>query len=116
MFTVSEKRILITKWVGISIKKSFCLQKHDGLRYCLFQKTGCLITVDGSDDISIQPGLPMSPLDPSSGAPVMGNDAATESEENKAQEADDFEREDFEVVDQQERERNTFDILTNDLL
>ena len=55
---------------------------------------------------------PLSPLDPSPVALVMGNDVATESEENEAQEADDFEREeeDFEVVDQQEEgEQNLFD-------
>lgn len=55
---------------------------------------------------------PPSPLDPSSVALVMGNDVATESEENEAQEANNFEREeeDFEVVDQQEEgEQNLFD-------
>ena len=90
--------------------------KHDGLRYSLFQKTECLITADRPDDKFIQPeGLPNyvvappSPLDTSFGTPVMGNDVATESEENEAQEATDFEgeEEDFEVVDQQEEgERN----------
>ena len=99
--------------------------KHDGLRYCLFQKAGCLITADGSDDKFIQPeGLPNyveappSPLDRNSGAPVMCNDAATESEENKVQEANDFEgeEEDFKVVDQQEEgERNIFEILISNL-
>ena len=62
---------------------------------------------------------PPSPLDLSSGATVMGNDAATESEENEAQEADDFESEEenFEVVDQQEKgEQNIFDILISGLL
>ena len=62
---------------------------------------------------------PLSTLDPSSGAPVTGNDAATESKENEAQEADDFkeEEEDFKVVDQQEEgERNISDILIRDLL
>ena len=50
---------------------------------------------------------------------VMGNDAATEIEENEAQEADDFESEEenFEVVDQQEKgEQNIFDILISGLL
>ena len=49
----------------------------------------------------------------------MGNDAATEIEENEAQEADDFESEEenFEVVDQQEKgEQNIFDILISGLL
>ena len=42
----------------------------------------------------------------------MGNDVATESEENEAQEANNFEREeeDFDGVDQQEEgEQNLFD-------
>ena len=62
---------------------------------------------------------PPSPLDLSSGATVMGNDAATEIEENEAQEADDFESEEenLEVVDQQEKgEQNIFDILISGLL
>ena len=45
--------------------------------------------------------------------------AATESEENKDQEADNFDREKegIEVVDQQEEgEQNIFDILISDLL
>ena len=85
-----------------------------------------MITADGSDDKFIQPeGLPNyavappSPLDPSSGAPVTGNDVATESEKNETKEADDFEREeeDFEVIQQQgEGERNIFGILISDLL
>ena len=44
---------------------------------------------------------PPSPLDPSSGAPVMGNDVATESEKNETKEADEREEEDFEVIQQQ---------------
>ena len=62
---------------------------------------------------------PPSPLDLSSGATVMGNDAATEIEENEAQEADDFESEEenCEVVDQQEKgEQHIFDILISGLL
>ena len=92
----------------------------------MFQKTGCLITADGSDDKFIQPEdlpnfakAPLSLLDPSSGAPIMGNDAATESEKNETQEGDDFGRkeEDFEVVDQQEEgEQNILDILIGNLL
>ena len=53
-----------------------------------------MIPANGLDDKFIQPeGLPNyvvappSPLDPSSDAPVMGNDAAIESEENDSQEA-----------------------------
>ena len=78
------------------------------------------------DDKFIQPEgltnfvvIPPSPLYMSSGAAVMGNDVATETEENETQETDGFEgeEEDFEVVDQQEeRYQNIFDILISDLL
>ena len=125
MFTALEKIILITKWIGNAYRK-FLSSNHNGLRYRLFQKTGCLITADGSDNKFIPlEGLvnyvvaPPSPLDPSSGVPVIANDAATESKENEAPETDDFEgeEEDFEVVDQQEeREQNIFDILISNLL
>ena len=107
-------------------RREFWSSKHDGLRFCLFPKTECLIPANGLDDKFIQPeGLPNyvvappSPLDPSSDAPVMGNDAVIESEENDSQEADNFEgeKEDFEVVDQQEEgEQNIFYIFISDLL
>ena len=125
MLTASEKRALITKWVGNAYRE-FLSSKHDGLRYHLFQKKGHLIIAYWLDDIFVQPeGLPNhtvappSPLDLSSGALVTGNDAATEKEENESQEADDFEGEkkDFEMVDQQEEEeRNIFDILISALM
>ena len=38
MFTASDKRILITKWVGDTYRK-FLSSIHDSLRYRLFQKT-----------------------------------------------------------------------------
>ena len=113
MFTASEKRTLITKWVGDDYREFLSL-KHDGLRYRLLQKTGCLITADGSDNELIQPeGLP------SSGALVLGKDAATESEENKARGADNFEEEekDFKMIDKlEEREQSIFDIFICNLL
>ena len=61
---------------------------------------------------------PPSPF-PSSCAPVMGNDTATESEEHEDQEADNFEGKEggFRVVDRQEEgQRNIFNILISDLL
>ena len=125
MFTASEKKILMTKWLGDAYRE-FSSWKYDCLHYRLFQKTRCLITAYRADDKFIQPeglanyvvALP-SPLDPSFDAPVIGNDTATESEQNEAEEADDFEgeKEDFEVGDQQEeREQSIFDILISNLL
>ena len=116
MFTASENRILITKWVGDTYRE-FLSSKHDGLRYRSFQKTGCLIISNGSDDKFIQPeGLlnyvvaPPSPLEPSSGAPVTGNDAATETEKNEAQEAGDVEGEekDFRWLISRKKESETY--------
>ena len=58
IFTASEKRILITNWVRKAYRM-ICSSKYDTLRYRLFQKTGTLITADGSGDELIQPeGLP----------------------------------------------------------
>ena len=57
-FTAKERRILITHWVGEAHLK---LQepKYDRFRRLCFEKTGCLITADGSDDALIKPeGLP----------------------------------------------------------
>ena len=107
MFTVSEKKILMTKWLGDAYRE-FSSWKYDCLHYHLFQKTRCLITADRVDNKFIQPeglanyvvALP-SPLDPSFDAPVIDNDTATESEQKEAEEADNFEgeKEDFEVGD-----------------
>ena len=53
-FQAKEKRILVTIWVGTSYEK-LCSTKYDSYRYRLFQKNGCLITADGSDDYKINP-------------------------------------------------------------
>ena len=88
MLTASEKRVLITRWVGDAYRE-FLSSKHDGLRYRLFEKKGYMSTACWLDDIFIHPeGLPnhavapRSPLDPSSGAPITGSGAATEKEQN----------------------------------
>ena len=52
--TAKESRILITHWAGDAYDKlnsAYC----DNLRYRCFQRTGCLITADGSDDSLISP-------------------------------------------------------------
>ena len=55
--TASEKRILITKWVGEAWEIIFKSGKYDPDKF--FEHTGCLLTLDGSEDhlIKIQ-GLP----------------------------------------------------------
>ena len=53
----SDKRILITKFVGAAWEK-LCSNKNFN-PYVYFQKTGCLLNVDGSeDDLVNVEGLP----------------------------------------------------------
>ena len=47
-----DRLILMTKWAGEAWKE---LSKDMDLFTKLFQKTGCLITADGSDDNKIRP-------------------------------------------------------------
>ena len=48
-FSASDRRTLITHWVGEAYK-SLTDTKFDHYRCRLFQKTGCLLTADGTDD------------------------------------------------------------------
>ena len=75
-FTASERRILITHWVGEGYRK-LLNSTYDSYRWRLFQKTGCLLTADGSDDHLVQPeGLsdysvpPPAEFDPSNSSPI----------------------------------------------
>ena len=57
-FTAKDRRILITHWVGDAWGK---LQdpKYDHSRWRCFERTGCLLTADGSDDDKVKPeGMP----------------------------------------------------------
>ena len=51
-FTASERRILITHWVGEAWKK-LCSPDYDHLRKRCWEKMSCLITADGSEDDKI---------------------------------------------------------------
>ena len=53
-FTAKERRILITHWAGEAYNK-LSTSSYDNFRKRMWQKTGCLITADGSDDNLIQP-------------------------------------------------------------
>ena len=65
--TASEKRILITKWAGNAYRQ-LNRPSYDKFRRRLFEKTGCLITADGSEDDKINPqGLPNCKVPP----PIM---------------------------------------------
>ena len=52
--TASDRRILITLWVGEAFEE---LKKpdYDNMRRRCFEKTGCLLTADGSQDELVQP-------------------------------------------------------------
>ena len=69
-FTAKERRILISHWTGEAYKE-LVGEKYQKFRWSQFEKTGCLITTDGSEDDKIAPeGLedytvpPPSVLDP----------------------------------------------------
>ena len=53
--TAKQRRILIEIWVGDAFRKFSTVEKYKKMCYRSFEKTGCLITVDGSDDDKIQP-------------------------------------------------------------
>ena len=53
-FPAKERRILISHWAGESYKKLLS-QKYEAFRRRMFEKTGCLITADSTDDEKITP-------------------------------------------------------------
>ena len=52
--TAMQQRILITEWVGKAWEQ-LCGPEYEHLRSRCWQKTGCLITADGSEDLYITP-------------------------------------------------------------
>ena len=52
--TCSDRRILITEWVGNAVD-TLNHSNYDNFRWRCFEKTGILITADGSEDEKIQP-------------------------------------------------------------
>ena len=62
--TASEKGILVTHWVGDAYLK-LTSSKHDSIHWRMFEKTGCFVTANGSEDKKIQPeGLPNYTVSP----------------------------------------------------
>ena len=56
--TAIQRRILITQWVDKAWEQ-LCGPEYEHLRSRCWQKTGCLMTADGSEDLYITPeGLP----------------------------------------------------------
>ena len=84
-FTAKERRILITHWCALAYRRVIG-EEYDHLRLRVWQKTGCLMTANGSDDEKITPeGLPnyvVPPptiLEPSKTGPqVTGNSSLRE--------------------------------------
>ena len=69
--TASQRRILMTQWVG-EAWEVFNSEKYDNARFRYFEKTGCLMSADGSGDEYITPEGTMNyrfvRLDPSTAA------------------------------------------------
>ena len=53
-FTASERRILITHWVG-EAQKALVDERYDRFRREISERTGCLLTADGSSDGLVRP-------------------------------------------------------------
>ena len=91
-FTASERQILITQWVGEAYK-ALLEAKYAKFRQKTFERTGCLLTADGSRDHLVQPeGLPdyrVSPsaiIEPSTQYAVSSNpEGVTGEKDDKSQ-------------------------------
>jgi transposase-like protein len=77
--SASQRRVLMTRWLG-EAWDVFNSPQYDHTRRRYFEKTGCLMTADGTDDRLITPegttGYKFVRLDPSS-APRNSDDADT---------------------------------------
>ena len=95
-FSASERRILITQWAG-NAYQSMLNEKWDPYRYRLFQKTGCLLTADGSDDQLVQPeGRPNYEVPPPAVFDASDEIPITPANIDASEEADGVEIETFE--------------------
>ena len=52
-YSAKERRISISHWAGEAYKK-LCNTEHDAFRLKIWQKTGCLMTANGTDDDKVQ--------------------------------------------------------------
>ena len=53
-----KKKIFIRNWAG-NVYRKLTQSSYEGFRLRLFEKTGCLITEDGSEDKKVNPeGFP----------------------------------------------------------
>ena len=102
----SDKKILITGWSGQAYR-TIMTEEPNSFRYRLFQKTGCLVTADGSDDDKVQPGdlkdnqvPPLAIIVPSFTNPVTipVESASSENTNDEIDEAIEFEEEENMIV------------------
>ena len=112
--TASEQCILITKWAGNAYHQ-LNRPSYEKFWWRLFEKTGCLITVDGSEDGKINPeGLPNNKvpppmmLDPSTAPPAFFIVPEKDSNDTKNEDVfDDFEG---------ENEMDNIDLVAEDVI
>ena len=111
----SDKKILITSWSGQAYR-TIMTEESNSFRYRLFQKTGCLVTADGSDDDKVQPGdlkdnqvPPLAIIVPSFTNPVTipVESASSENTNDEIDEAIEFEEEENMIVVGTESEDTT---------
>ena len=96
--TAGEKRIVITHWAG-NVYRKLCDCRYDNFRWRLFEKTGCLITADGSEDAKVSSEglincelLPPVDIDPIA-TPATSSTVPPSESNIDEEEEDDFEGE-----------------------
>lgn len=118
-YSAKERRILITNWAGEAWKKLSDDEKYVDFRRRLWEKTGCLITADGTNDDLIKPeGLPDYVVPPPSIVdPIRSAPTTNESGEviEESQEYVEVAEEDIELDERVENldggVENAFDIF-----
>ena len=119
-FTACQKRVLITKWAGAAYRK-LTANSYNGLRWRMFEKTGCLLTASGEGDSLVCPeGLvnykvpPVSGSKPRKEKPKTNACRASFNEEDEEEEIvfNEFEdEENFELFVPNEEDGNVFDLF-----
>ena len=93
--SASDRRILITQWVGEAYEK-INSPDYDHFRWRCFQKTGCLITANGSEDKEISPeGLENYEVIPPLPMPGPNDIPAVEVPEAASEPLDTIEKDDL---------------------
>jgi len=102
-----EKRILITKFVGAAWEKVFLSGKYNPAAF--FEKTGCLLTLDGSEDdkVRIEGCLEYKP--PQAPKPDADDDGIEESKQS-----DPSVNEVFDTISEQSKEPLVESDVTDD--